>query len=79
MLPDPAKDVINVTLKNNALRNASWEITNISGVKFKSGNVTKLLGEGKIEIAVDNLKNGIYFLRINDGVNTTVKKFVIAR
>ena len=80
VFPNPANDKINVVLRNMvAKRYISWEISAITGIKFKTGNVTNVTKDSRIEIAIDNLKNGIYQVRINDGVNMRLNRFVIAR
>jgi hypothetical protein len=77
--PNPANNKINVVLKNMITkRDINWEISSITGVRFKTGNVTNVK-DGKIEIAIDNLKNGIYLVRVSDGVNVRLSRFVIAR
>ena len=77
--PNPANDKISVVLKNmSTKRGINWEISSITGVRFKTGNVTNVKGS-KIEIAIDNLKNGIYLARVSDGVNVRLTRFVIAR
>ena len=62
-----------------AERPLRWEITDIVGVKFKAGNVNNITNDNRIEIAIGNLKNGVYLVRISDGVNTRLNRFVIAR
>ncbi len=79
IFPNPASNKINVMAEHIVSKNVSWEITNTSGSKLKSGNVTNISGGKKIDIETGDLKNGIYLLRILDGVNMRIKKFVIAR
>jgi phosphatidylinositol-3-phosphatase len=79
IFPNPAKDKINVVLRNMAVKNLRWEIIDITGVKLKTGNVANVSKGNMIEITVDNLKNGIYQLRFSDHLNILVNRFVIAR
>ena len=79
VFPNPANDKINVVLKNMiSKRDINWEISSITGVRCKTGNVTNVK-DSKIEIAIDNLKNGIYLVRFSDGVNVRLSRLVITR
>ena len=80
IFPNPAKDKINVVLGNMAVKsNLRWEIIDITGVKLKTGNVADVSKSNTIEIAIDNLKNGIYQLRFSDRLNILLNRFVVAR
>ena len=80
IFPNPANNKINVVLHNMAAkRDIRWEIFDVTGVKLKTGNVSNAIKYSTTEIAVDNLKNGVYQLRINDGINIRLNKFLIAR
>ncbi len=80
IFPNPANDKINVVLKNMAPKKyIGWEIIDITGKKFKSGIVSNATKSNGVEIPVHNLKSGAYLLRISDGVNTKVNKFIKSR
>jgi acid phosphatase len=78
IFPNPANDKIQVMLKNMAAKYSRWEIIDITGTVLKAG--VAQAGKGNtIQIAVDNLKNGIYQLRVSDGLNIRLNRFVIGR
>jgi hypothetical protein len=79
IFPNPSKDKISIVLTNVNAKNLRWEIVDITGSKLKTGIVAKVTKGTRIEIAVDNLTNGIYELRFVDQSNILLNKFVIAR
>ena len=65
LYPNPTKDIINIKTKNLDI---NVEIYDVSG---------KLILKTKnTEIKVDNLTNGIYFLRLSDNNQTETHKFI---
>jgi len=79
IFPNPSKDKISIVLTNVNAKNLRWEIVDITGSKLKTGTVANVSKGTRIEIAVDNLTNGIYELRFVDQSNILLNKFVIAR
>jgi len=79
IFPNPSRDKISIVLTNVNAKNLRWEIVDITGSKLKTGIVAKVTKGTRIEIAVDNLTNGIYELRFVDQSNILLNKFVIAR
>jgi hypothetical protein len=79
IFPNPAKDKINVVLRNVDVKNLNWEIIDITGAKLKTGSVSNVSNGKRIEIAIDDLKNGIYQLKFSDRINVMSNRFVIAR
>ena len=79
IFPNPSRDKISIVLTNVNAKNLRWEIVDITGSKLKTGTVANVSKGTRIEIAVDNLTNGIYELRFVDQSNILLNKFVIAR
>jgi acid phosphatase len=79
IFPNPSKDKISIVLTNVNAKNLRWEIVDITGSKLKTGIVANVTKGTRIEIAVDNLTNGLYELRFVDQSNILLNKFVIAR
>ena len=78
VFPNPADNKINVALDNSNMLAVNWEITDIAGKKMKTGKANLIKGD-RIQIAVDGLKNGIYQMRVGNGLQMRSKRFVIAR
>ena len=67
--PNPASDKLNITLPDNNI--IELTITNINGQILKS----VVLNQNNT-VNISDLPSGIFFININDGRKTTVKKFV---
>ena len=71
LYPNPAKDELN--LKWNNLNNISVTIFNSVGQNLS----TIILSKDKSIIDISGLQNGLYFLKINNGNKTGIKKLII--
>jgi Secretion system C-terminal sorting domain len=70
--PVPVKDILNVSWSSGNVSNL--EVYNLVGQKIKAAHVNS--GSKQISLSVDDLKKGVYFLRLYDDANTTaVKRF----
>ncbi|MFN4083897.1 MAG: T9SS type A sorting domain-containing protein [Bacteroidia bacterium] len=72
LFPNPAKDKISV--KYQTRENISIDIYNVLGSKVKNINHSGM----ETEINITDLKNGVYFIRFNDGNKTYTKQFTVA-
>src|SRR5215831_19047222 len=68
--PVPVKDILNVTWSSGNVSNL--EIYNLVGQKIKAAHVNS--GSRQISLSVDDLKKGVYFLRLYDDANTAAVK-----
>jgi len=74
--PNPVKDILNITLMDrNVLENTIVEISDISG-KIVYSNYFNLIDK-TIEIDVTDFSGGIYFIKLDTGEKSEVKKVVI--
>jgi O-glycosyl hydrolase len=71
--PVPANDYLNVDLNENAFE--SYEIAGIEGRIFLRQNIP--LYTNNVQITINNLPSGMYFLRMNSETNTLVEKFIV--
>ena len=69
LYPNPVSNTLYV---NGGNAQYSYEMFNGMGQMVSTGN-----GRGTMEISVDNMSKGIYFLRLTSGTQTTVKKVVV--
>jgi hypothetical protein len=78
--PSPASNNISVKLntigKNKIL---SWEVIDISGMKLLQGVRLSQDYETILNIATNKLENGIYFMRVYNGDQVMMKRFIIHR
>ena len=74
--PNPASDILNIAIKTDEKSETMIQILNSLGQVVYNKPVSLNIGENSIKLDVDDLKNGIYFVRtdINDKIITN--KFV---
>ena len=67
-----------LTVKTNSLfaTNGSMEVYNLQGQLIVA---QKISGNVQETINTSNFTNGIYFLRIQDGTQSSITKFVVER
>lgn len=68
LFPNPAENFINIV----GVENASYNILNILGETILSGKITDEINQ----IKIDSLKNGIYFIHLNNESINTVNRFI---
>jgi len=71
LYPNPANETLNIDLQNEPL-NGKIEIRDLSGRVV----TTALLTSSHSVISVSQLSEGLYFVRMEDGKKSAVKKFV---
>ena len=69
--PNPATDVLNISINNASFKNSTITITNVSGKEIMNTNMSG----ANAQINIEGLSNGIYFVNITNenGFNKTVK------
>ncbi len=77
--PNPASDVVSVSLDLNASKNVNISIVNMLGAKVYSKFLGTVNGSTTEKIDVSNLEVGIYMVRIETEKGTAVKKLNISR
>lgn len=70
--PNPVKDMLTLKMNGATGKNATAVIRNINGQVLKTLSITTAV----IEVPVQELQPGVYFLNYIDGVNSTSTKFV---
>ncbi len=68
--PIPANNTLRIKPNQPLTKNAQYTILNSSGNTFKNNYLKNN------EIDVQDLKTGVYFLKINDGTRITTKRFI---
>lgn len=74
--PNPANDVINVTISLTNSENTVINVLDISGKVIKTISIGNINGEKNLAIGIDDLTTGIYFIEMVNETNKQVKKFV---
>jgi len=73
VFPNPANDVINVIVSENA----SMELMDLSGKMIAAQSVANAYQ--KYEVSTSNLANGVYVLKVNTASGVTMKKVVVQK
>lgn len=73
--PNPATDFINVTLPESQTE-ISYSIKDLSGKIVDQGKTFNPLGKSFSVNLSETLKEGIYFIEVNNGVDHYIQKFV---
>lgn len=75
--PNPSSDHINIQLSANNEGMATIEIINISGQSLKTERVDMTKGQNDFKLDINELSQGIYFVKLNDGLRSTFKKLIV--
>ncbi|MDT3738489.1 MAG: carboxypeptidase regulatory-like domain-containing protein [Candidatus Kapabacteria bacterium] len=74
--PNPAVEQIQLSI--NAISNSlTVEVYNLTGEKLLSKNINSLAGDGIYSISVSELSTGMYILKVIDGQNVRLDKFIV--
>jgi len=74
--PNPVNDILNISLTNqNVIKNSKVEISDVSG-KIVYSNYFNLM-DRTIKIDVSSFAGGIYFIKLDSGEKSDVKKVVV--
>ncbi len=78
MHPNPAADIVTLKGKFNKANFVQFTIKDIEGKTIlKTPKQSLLHGELNYDLKISNLSNGVYFVFVDDGIQSFVKKLVI--
>jgi hypothetical protein len=77
--PNPATNFLNVNLNEKVKEVIELKVTDIQGKVIKTSNYSAKEGQNLIELNVDDLANGLYFLQISSNSNKFTEKFTIKK
>ncbi|MBC7426462.1 MAG: Omp28-related outer membrane protein [Bacteroidia bacterium] len=77
LYPNPAKDMVNVSLSLLENTDVSFEIMSIDGKVLKTIKIGTVNGDQLSTIDVSEFSKGIYLLNITAGTEKIVKKFIV--
>ena len=72
--PNPANKNLFLQLSETLKGNITFQIYDVVG--REASPLAPLQRRGEYEIDISSLSSGVYFLKINEGENTVVKKFL---
>jgi hypothetical protein len=71
--PNPATDVVNVNFKE--VTTASVSVMNVAGKEVMSASVNGT----QTSFSTVSLSNGVYFVKVDNGASTQIKKIVVKK
>ncbi len=74
--PNPATDVLNISIENEALNTVNVSIFSITGSQVYQLN-RNVSGVNNLEISVADWQSGVYFVRIENGGKTAIQKLIV--
>lgn len=79
LFPNPANELINVRLNSADGGNATFNITDLTGriVMTVAKNVDA--GSTDVELNINKLNSGVYFINVTNGSYTEVQKFIVSK
>lgn len=76
--PNPASDKITISFDSKDNSNLKLAIYDVTGKEVKSITANKIINSNdKIEIDIQNLSNGTYFVKVNSDLNSVTKKIIV--
>jgi len=75
--PNPAKDNININFNNENAENASYEIVNVLGQTVRTQNIPVVKGETLYIVSLAGFESGIYFVKLNVGIKSSITKITV--
>ncbi len=76
VVPNPADNEINVLFSTTNLESVFVYITDVAGQQLFIKNIIPEIGLNKIEIDVTHLASGVYFVKLDNGAKSFIKKIV---
>ena len=73
--PNPAKEIITLSISNLNSNSVSIEIFNLLGAKVYTSLMANNSSKNNLNVDVSQLKNGVYFLNVSSSLSKKVLKF----
>lgn len=77
IFPNPAKETTSIHLNSNKALNANMVLVNALGETILKKELSLTEGKNKIDLNIENLNSGIYFVSIKTGETSISKKLII--
>ncbi|MDA3816579.1 MAG: T9SS type A sorting domain-containing protein [Prolixibacteraceae bacterium] len=80
VFPNPVRNTANVQFSLHGQRDVNLAIFDITGREVLNGGVVNgISGYNSLQLDVSMLNNGVYFLKIDSGINPTISKVVVKK
>lgn len=79
LFPNPASEKISLSFTSDESGSMQIEVIDMIGKIISTKEIITEEGINNTEISLENIRNGIYFLRMQDNGNTVVRKFIVKK
>lgn len=76
LYPNPSSDLINISFNSTIQSTVSFEIVDVLGKQVYAENFTAQVGNNLHSVFINKLKNGLYFVKIQNENGQTIERFV---
>lgn len=76
LYPNPSTDLINISFESTVQTNVTFEIIDVLGKQVHAEGFTAQVGNNLHSVFISKLKNGLYFVKIQNGNVQTIERFV---
>ena len=77
LFPNPAQEILNLNFISDENSLAEVTVVDLMGKVIEIKNVNTVDGLNSVEMSTSHLENGIYILRLSNGDESQVRKFVV--
>lgn len=77
LFPNPASKVVNIRLAVQSNENAVLNIYTVDGLVVTNQNLTLNRGTETIQLPIENLATGVYFVQLRGEKNTSIKRLIV--
>ena len=77
MFPNPATDMVNISIELNDASNTSVSVINMVGQVVISNDFGMLNGSNRLELNVSSLPAGMYIVEINAGASSQTERLIV--
>ncbi|MFN3444373.1 MAG: T9SS type A sorting domain-containing protein, partial [Bacteroidia bacterium] len=75
--PNPAEDVVNITVKELTNINYNVTITDITGKTVFNNQLNSMLNNNTASINISNFNKGMYFIYLSNDKGTSTQKLIV--
>ena len=76
IFPNPANEIINVSMSLTNSENTVINVVDITGKVITTKDLGTVNGDSNVSISLDNLSTGVYFVEMVNSNSKQIKKFV---
>jgi hypothetical protein len=79
LMPNPASEKVTFTVHSDTQQNMNYSLVNMMNQKILTNNTTLEVGENKIDLNINEFESGIYYILVENGESSDIKRFIKVR